>query len=269
MVDLGAMSKDAPVQCERLRSVLFDYIDFQGRHHNSGEIVVMDAVASHVATIFENLYALKFPIQRAQPITFYDGDDGRSMTANNTSAFNYRAITGKKSLSLHAYGLAIDLNPIQNPFIEFSTQGNAQFSPEAGIKFANRQQFRMSKKKRSGFAEDVIGTFADNGFLYWGGFWDTPIDYQHFQVSREMANLMTLMSVSNSKLFFDNYVNWYQSCKAMYPVAYSEYRVNDYVVYLHNKLQVKSLTATFTESPQKVLGALQTPFKRSALCVKQ
>ncbi|MCP4323243.1 MAG: M15 family metallopeptidase [Psychromonas sp.] len=265
----GVISETAPVQCERLREVHFDYIDFQGKHNKDGVMVVMDAVAPYVANIFEGLYKQQFPINKAHPISNYQGDDNRSMDANNSSSFNYRQVIGNSSLSLHAYGLAIDINPVQNPFIEFSDQGNATFSPVDGAKFANRKQYRYGKDNRKGFAEDVVDLFATNGFIYWGGFWNTPIDYQHFQVSRSMANLMVVMSASEAKQFFKQYVDWYQSCEVIYPVAYSQHRVNDYVVYLKQKLAVSSLSETYKTAPQKVLSAIQTPFKRSAVCVKK
>lgn len=262
------MSAAAPVQCARLKQVQFDYIDFQDQQHNNGSIIVMDAVAPYIATIFERLYTLKFPINKAQPIRHYQGNDDLSMADNNTSAFNYRPIAGKRSLSIHAYGLAIDINPKQNPFVEFGEQGSANFKPEDGAKYANRMQFRYGKDQRQGFAEDVITTFADNGFLYWGGFWNTPIDYQHFQVSRNMANLMSAMPADNAAQFFDNYVQWYQSCKASYPVAYAEHKVSDYTHYLENKLNSGSLSKTFSQSPATVIAAMQKPLQTSAMCVK-
>jgi len=268
---LGVMSKDAPVQCDRLRQVNFEYVDFEGSEHNDGVMVVMDAVAPYIANIFDRLYQLHFPIHSARPITAYQGDDQRSMKENNSSAFNYRGITGntgKRSLSLHAYGLAVDINPIQNPFIEFSQLGTATFSPASSVNYVNRMRYRLGKEQSKGFAEEVVGIFADNGFLYWGGFWDTPIDYQHFQVSRSMANLMSVMTSHNAKIFFTQYVDWYRSCKAMYPVAYSQHRGNDYVHYLQNKLGSKSINDTYKTSPEKVLRIIQTPFKRSALCVE-
>jgi len=268
MTNMGVMSAAAPVQCDRLRQVQFDYIDFQGQQHNNGSIIVMDAVSPYIAAIFDRLHTLKFPINKAQPIRHYQGDDELSMADNNTSAFNYRPIAGKRSLSVHAYGLAIDINPKQNPFVEFGKQGSASFKPDDGAKYANRMQFRYGKNQRQGFAEDVVATFADNGFLYWGGFWNTPIDYQHFQVSRNMANLMSAMPADNASQFFDNYVLWYQSCKASYPKAYTQHKVNDYVHYLETKLNSKSLSKTFIQSPEKVIAAIQQPLQTSAMCVK-
>ena len=268
MTNAGVMSPSAPVQCDRLRKIQFNYIDFQHNQHNNGSIIVMDAVSPYIAAIFERLYQLQFPINKAQPIRLYQGNDDLSMADNNTSAFNYRPIEGKRSLSIHAYGLAIDINPKQNPFVEFGEQGSASFKPVDGAKYANRMQFRYGKEQRQGFAEDVVATFADNGFLYWGGFWNTPIDYQHFQVSRNMANLMSAMPADHASQFFDNYVLWYQSCKASYPTAYAQHKVNDYVHYLETKLNSKSLSKTFTRSPEKVIAAIQQPLPTSTICVR-
>ncbi|EDM66390.1 MAG: M15 family metallopeptidase [Moritella sp.] len=268
MTNAGVMSPSAPVQCDRLRKIQFNYIDFQNKQHNNGSIIVMDAVSPYIAAIFERLYQLQFPINKAQPIRLYQGNDDLSMADNNTSAFNYRPIAGKRSLSIHAYGLAIDINPKQNPFVEFGEQGSASFKPVDGAKYANRMQFRYGKEQRQGFAEDVVATFADNGFLYWGGFWNTPIDYQHFQVSRNMANLMSAMPADHASQFFDNYVLWYQSCKASYPTAYAQHKVNDYVHYLETKLNSKSVSKTFTRSPEKVIAAIQQPLQTSAICVR-
>lgn len=268
MTNAGVMSPSAPVQCDRLRKIQFNYIDFQNKQHNNGSIIVMDAVSPYIAAIFERLYQLQFPINKALPIRLYQGNDDLSMADNNTSAFNYRPIAGKRSLSIHAYGLAIDINPKQNPFVEFGEQGSASFKPVDGAKYANRMQFRYGKEQRQGFAEDVVATFADNGFLYWGGFWNTPIDYQHFQVSRNMANLMSAMPADHASQFFDNYVLWYQSCKASYPTAYAQHKVNDYVHYLETKLNSKSVSKTFTRSPEKVIAAIQQPLQTSAICVR-
>jgi hypothetical protein len=126
------LSEGAPVACTQLRIVRFSYVDFEGHIHHDGEIMVMAAVADHVQTIFETLYQRRFPITKARLIDHYRGDDAAAMRDNNTSAFNHRAITDGGPPSLHAYGLAIDLNPVQNPYIQFNEQGQASYSPASG-----------------------------------------------------------------------------------------------------------------------------------------
>lgn len=269
MTKVGVMAADAPVPCQRLKKVTFNYRDFAGKAHSNGQVVVMDAVAPYVGNIFDALYQQGFPIHKAVPIEVYGGDDTRSMTANNTSAFNYRPVAGTGSLSLHAYGAAIDLNPLQNPFVTFSGNGNVKFSPVQGTRYANRATYRYGKPDSRGMAEAVIDIFTRNGFQYWGGFWDSPIDYQHFQLTKDMALTMSKMTPAQATLFFKRYVAWYDSCSKMYPTAYSHYKFNDYTEYLKNKLSVKSLHQAYTANPQRVMAAINQQPVRSAICVKR
>lgn len=153
MKETGVISVSAPVDCSRLKNVKFPYVDFLGKEHQNGNIVVLDAVAPHVAKIFSALHDLKFPIHQANPMEFYKGDDEISMVNNNTSGFNYRPIADQKSLSLHAYGVAIDINPVQNPFLEFPPSKIVMVKPPGGINHINRMQYRFAKQKQTGKAE--------------------------------------------------------------------------------------------------------------------
>ena len=109
---------DSVVDCKRLTLVKFDYFGFDGQIHNDGELVVLDAAAERVANIFGALLKMHFPIHQAKLLNHYDGNDEASMSDNNTSAFNDRSISGGSSVSMHAYGLAIDVNPVKNPFCQ-------------------------------------------------------------------------------------------------------------------------------------------------------
>jgi hypothetical protein len=200
-----------PVGCPRLNLVRFAYVDFEGRLHNDGEIVVMDAVAPHVFRIFETLKQQGFPIKKARPMDQYGGNDDASMADDNTSGFNGRKITGGSSLSMHAYGLAIDINPVQNPYVK-RTGDKLAFSPPAGVSYANRFSDRPNKKNFAGMAETVIDVFANEGFLIWGGYWDDPIDYQHFQVSQGLAEQLVRLSSAQAIAFFDKHVERYRKC---------------------------------------------------------
>lgn len=208
----GVLANGAPVGCSKLAIVRFSYVDFGGQRHTDGEIMVMAAVAGHVQTIFDTLYARGFPIARAKLMEHYLGNDMAAMRDNNTSAFNHRAVTGGKRPSLHAYGLAIDINPVQNPYIELHPDGRAMFSPASGINYANRSNLRPAKASRPGMAEELIDIFAQNGFLVWGGDWDAPIDYQHFQVERKMAERMATLTVNQARAHFTGYVQRYRTC---------------------------------------------------------
>jgi D-alanyl-D-alanine carboxypeptidase len=196
----------SPVGCGRLSLVSFSYVGFDKTLHDDGQVVVLDAVAPHVATIFSLLRGMGFPIAKAQLMDRYDGNDDASMDDNNTSAFNDRNIAGSKLISLHAYGLAIDVNPIQNPFV-----AGSGVHPRAGRDYADRNE-RRRKNARPGMVEPVIDVFADNGFLIWGGNWNNPIDYQHFQVGRAMAKRLVAAAPQAAASIFDRLVERYRNC---------------------------------------------------------
>ena len=136
--------------------------DSTGATHDDGELVVLDAVADHVLAIFVALRNRGFPIASAKLMNHYRGSDDASMAANNTSAFNVRRVEGTNSISLHSYGVAIDLNPIQNPYVERGARG-LEVDPPAGKSYLRRQD------QRPGMAETVIDVFAHHGFAQWGG----------------------------------------------------------------------------------------------------
>jgi hypothetical protein len=207
---------EAKVNCDRLRLVKFSYFGFDEKIHNDGEIVVMDAAATHVLRIFVKLRKMRFPILKARPMNDFDGDDNASMRDNNTSAFNDRNMTGGGSISLHAYGLAIDVNPVQNPFLVRSG-AMLKIEPPAGVDYINRMRDRPWKRPRPGMAELAVRTFADEGFIIWGGYWDDPIDYQHFQVSRKLADRLAGLSPAEAEKNFDQVVDRFLACQRKHP----------------------------------------------------
>ncbi len=207
------MAPGAPVGCDRLRVIKFSYVDFDHQLQTDGEIMVMDAVATHVLQIFSSLREIQFPIKKARLLNHYEGDDDASMSDNNTSAFNDRKIAGKSGISLHAYGLAIDLNPIQNPTAE-RADAIFTFRPAAGAENANRLDDRPGKSRRLGMAEQVIDVFADNGFVIWGGYWDRPMDYQHFQIfDQTFADRLVGLSSAEASAAFTRFVESYRRCR--------------------------------------------------------
>jgi len=203
----------APVGCERLRLVRFSYVGFDGQLHDDGEIIVMDAVADYVLRVFGDLRRASFPVAKAKLMNAYDGEDNASMADNNTSAFNVREVAGGGSISLHAYGLAIDLNPVQNPYARRSG-ATLTFSPNSAAGYANRLNDRPGKTPRPGMAEGAIDIFANNGFLIWGGYWDNPIDYQHFEVGRALADKLVRLSPADARELFARHVKRYRACRA-------------------------------------------------------
>ncbi len=214
------MSDHAPVGCERLRLVTFRYIDFAGAAHDDGRMVVLDAVAPRVERIFQTLYLRRFPIAKVSPLEAYEGNDEASMADNNTSSFNDRAVTGGSRPSLHAYGAAIDLNPVQNPFVQHTGPAQLSVAPPAGMAYINRAENRPGKADRPGLAESVVGIFAANGFTVWGGYWDDPLDYQHFDIGRPLAEELAALPPSEALHRFEQAVEAYchaNSCAVRQP----------------------------------------------------
>ena len=162
-----------PVGPSQLRRLEVAYWDFGGRRR-VGSIVVRDTAARGVVSVFRRLYAARFPMRRVRLVESYKGSDDASMAADNTSGFNCRLVEGTRRWSQHAYGTAIDLNPVENPFV---TSGGV--SPPAGRRFVDRS------KRRAGMvvANDVVvRAFASIGWR-WGGYWSSSKDYQHFSAS--------------------------------------------------------------------------------------
>ena len=161
-----------PVGPSQLRNVTVSYVGFDGRAH-TGTLVVNRAVVANVRTVFRTLYAKRFPVRRIEPVAKYGGSDDRSMAADNTSAFNcrYAVAPGPKHWSVHAYGEAIDVNTVENPYVEGST-----VMPKAGRAYTDRSRYRKGMAVAGGV---LVRAFASVGWL-WGGRWSSSPDYQHF-----------------------------------------------------------------------------------------
>jgi len=163
---------DCPVPLTDLRYLTVTYRGFDGSDH-SGELVVAASVAPDVVDVFHQLYDISFPLRSLRLVDEFGGSDDQSMDADNSSAFNCRAVTGGGGFSEHSYGTAIDLNPVENPYLNGDTvlpaQG-AQFldrTPAPGVITAGGP---------------VVAAFSSIGWT-WGGTWSGPVDYQHFSAS--------------------------------------------------------------------------------------
>lgn len=139
-----------------------------------GEIVCHRRIANDLLEIFQELFRARYPIAQIRLIDDFDADDTRSMEANNTSCFNFRRVKGSRSLSKHALGLAIDINPLFNPHV---SQGGARVNPAAGKAYADRQKNFPHKLSASDLC---VKLFKAHGFR-WGGDWRHSKDYQHFE----------------------------------------------------------------------------------------
>ena len=163
--------RGCPVGPVELRLLRADYWGFDGRVHR-GELIVHRDHARRILGVLKRLFQARYPIQRLRLVDAYRADDDRSMAANNTSAFNCRRVSGSSSWSEHAFGRAIDLNPLRNPYV---TRGG-RVSPPAGRPYANRAR-RAVGMIHAG--DGVVRAFAAAGWR-WGGSWSGSRDYQHF-----------------------------------------------------------------------------------------
>lgn len=162
-----------PVGLDELRLLRVTHHDFAG-DVAMGEIVVRHDVAADVAAVFETLFEAGYPIERMELIDVYGGDDDASMAANNTSGFNCRFVAGTSRWSEHAYGTAIDLNPLINPYVRGS-----RVDPPGGTAYVDRRGGDPALITADGA---VVQAFAAIGWT-WGGTWRSAKDYQHFSLS--------------------------------------------------------------------------------------
>jgi hypothetical protein len=171
--DLGATwHPGCPVAPAQLRRVTLTRLGFDAQPHR-GQLIVHQDLVPQVIAIFERLYRLEFPIEKMQPVAHYrGGDDQLSMQDNNTSAFNCRRIPGSGNWAQHAYGRAIDINPVLNPSV--SRRG---FEPKNAAVYLDRHRIEPGLLHPG---DPAVRVFTDAGWS-WGGNWKSPVDYQHFE----------------------------------------------------------------------------------------
>ena len=161
-----------------LRYIRVLYYDYSG-NRRVGELVSNKAISGDLVEIFRDLYDAKYPIDKMKLVDDYDASDDWSSSENNTSCFNYRTVAGSNSLSLHARGLAIDINPRDNPMVYYDENGNvAQCLPANGEAYADRSKDFSHKIDQNDLCYQL---FMEHGFT-WGGNWNAP-DYMHFSKS--------------------------------------------------------------------------------------
>jgi hypothetical protein len=162
-----------PVGPDQLRMLTVSYFGFDGAVHQGNLVVNVSAVSS-VRAAFAQMLTAQFPIRKVVPVDVYGASDDASMADDNTSAFNCRAAAGSSSWSVHAYGLAIDVNPVENPYVH----------PQLGVLPPNGAAYVDRSNVRPGMA--VPGSALTDAFAAigwgWGGAWANP-DYQHFSAT--------------------------------------------------------------------------------------
>jgi hypothetical protein len=163
-----------PVALADLRLLELTHWGFDGRVH-TGRLVVNEDVANDVVSVFRRLYGLRFPVRRMRLVDEYGASDYRSIEADNTSAFNCRRATGSAHWSEHAYGHAIDLNPLENPYVSGGRTSHGRSVP-----YLDRTRALRGVVVAGG---PVVAAFRSIGWG-WGGDWAGDVkDYQHFSVS--------------------------------------------------------------------------------------
>jgi len=166
-LDEALAGKEIPSEIRNnLTLVTVPYFSFD-REVREGQLVVHKEVTEDVQQIFGKLSEMRFPIQKMTPIVTYGWNDDKSMADNNTSAFNYRFISGTDRLSNHSYGRAIDINPMQNPCVQ-----------ESGLTAPPNTRYDVNVPGT--MTESIVSLFTSNGWK-WGGNWTQPKDWQHFE----------------------------------------------------------------------------------------
>lgn len=152
-----------------------------------GELIANAEIADDILGVFKELYGMEYEIESMflvdnyWPVTQEENAgvlaDEKSMHLNNTSCFNYRVVPGKNSLSNHALGRAIDVNPLQNPYVIFDTNGKQILSAEGDPSYIDRSNKRSHMIDHD---DPAFLVFSEYGFI-WGGDWNSSRDYQHFE----------------------------------------------------------------------------------------
>jgi len=162
----------ATIALSELCYLRLSYVDFDGEPQ-TGEMVCNAAIADDLLEIFQALYEAKYPICSILLVDDFGGSDDESMKADNTSCFNYRTVPLSKSLSRHAFGMAVDVNPLENPYINRS----GIVMPAEGEPYVDRSRDFPHKITRDDLC---CRLFLEHGFT-WGGSWSDRKDYQHFE----------------------------------------------------------------------------------------
>lgn len=165
--------RGCPVPIRSLRVVKVTYRGFDDRPQQ-GRLAVHRQWADEILVVFRRLYREGFPIRRVRLVDRFDADDRESMRHDNTSAFNCRYVAGTTTWSQHAFGRAIDINPVENPYVDGS-----HVSPRRGRRYLDRSDVRPGMIVRGGV---VLRAFRRIGWG-WGGTWSSVKDYQHFSAN--------------------------------------------------------------------------------------
>lgn len=166
-----SMPETATISYDELRYLTVFHYDYEG-NIRKGELVCNKAIARDLLLIFRALFSRAYPINSIRLVDDFDASDEVSMQANNTSCFNYRTVAGSKTLSKHAKGMAIDINPLENPYVKGSF-----IQPSTATDYVDRNKDFPHKIDENDFCKEVFESFG----FQWSGNWLTVKDYQHFE----------------------------------------------------------------------------------------
>jgi len=170
MIGKSRPTSGAVVPLEDLRYLRVSYVDFSDSVR-TGEMVCNKAIAEDLLDIFRQLYTINYQIASIRLVDDFGGDDEASMQANNSSCYNNRIVRGTTNISKHALGMAVDINPLQNPQVR-----TYRISPSTAAEYADRTKDFPHKISHE---DPCYAIFTAHGFA-WGGDWPSGKDYQHF-----------------------------------------------------------------------------------------
>ncbi len=176
-MDGKSFKSDCTTSRSDLRYIRVLHIGFDG-DTRIGELVANKNIAQDFVDIFYALYLEGYPIEKMILVDEYGADDNLSMADNNTSCFNFRRVAGTSSLSRHALGMAIDINPLYNPWI-YELDGESIIDPPGGAPYVDRTVDCPYIIDHDDLCYKLLIQY---GFA-WGGDWNTSKDYQHFSKS--------------------------------------------------------------------------------------
>lgn len=176
-----SFKNDCTLPREDLRYLHVLHKDINGQVHE-GEMIVNRHIAEDVLDILHELYDKDYPIEKIRLIDEYGADDEMSMEDNNSSSFNFRYISHTNRISKHGLALAVDINPLYNPYTK-EVDGERIVEPLTGEPYLDRDASFDYKIEKGDLCYKL---FIDHGFE-WGGEWTSCKDYQHFEIAKEKA----------------------------------------------------------------------------------
>jgi hypothetical protein len=176
MVQGNSYRSGCPIALNNLRYLQLSYIGFDNKEH-LGELIVHKDIASDIIAIFKKLYKIRYPIRKMSLVSNYKGNDFASIEADNTSAFNCRQVGNSNRWSKHSFGKAIDINPIENPYVTLA----GHFYHKKSKKFVHRVRVKNTTEYKAMILKNdqIVQVFKNHGWR-WGGEFFSYKDYQHF-----------------------------------------------------------------------------------------